>query len=220
MKDTRKDTPMITTLRRTLKRSALIIAITLTGVTAALHAVPAAHAATAASISVTGQGGGAQVYGFYFTAGVSLRVEILDSSLSHVESTQYLTAWQGLGSYGVFDVLMSTSYTGTAWVAVDQAGHATVWAKTYIYPAPYIQATGETAGVQVAGSGFYPGATTRVEMLDLNLNVLNAEYVNVLSSGIAAGTFTIAFKAPCGYVYVVVDGGSPGEAWAKVLVPC
>ena len=124
---------MITTLRRTLKRSALISAITLTGVTAALHAVPAAHAAPTASISVTGQGGGAQVYGFYFTAGVSLRVEILDSSLSHVVSTQYLTAWENsTHAYGVFDVLMSTSYTGSAWVAVDQAGHATAWAKVNV----------------------------------------------------------------------------------------
>ena len=210
---------MITTLRRTLKRSALIIAITLTGVTAALHAVPAAHAAPTASISVTGQGGGAQVYGFYFTAGVSLRVEILDSSLSHVVSTQYLTAWENsTHAYGVFDILMSTSYSGPAWVAVDQAGHATVWAKTYIYPAPHIQATAETVGVQVNGSGYTPGATVRVEVLDLSLNVLSTQYVSALNGGIASGTFTTALKAPCGTVYVAVDGSPGPTAWAKVNV--
>jgi hypothetical protein len=177
-----------------------------------------AHAAPSAYISAIGQGGGAQVYGYYFTAGVSLRVEILDSSLSHVVSTEYLTAWQGIGSYGVFDVLMSTGYTGAAWVAVDQAGHATVWAKTYIYAAPHIQATAGTAEILVNGSGFYPGATVRVEMLDPNLNVLNTQYVSAVSSGIDAGTLTATFKAGCGAAYIVLDGGSPGEAWAKVDV--
>jgi hypothetical protein len=207
-----------------LRTSRLVLAsvvLAVSGLGVAATVAPAAHAASTPSISVTGQGGGAQVYGWQFTPGATVRVEILDSSLSHVVSTQYLTTWwNSTHAYGVFDVLMSTSYIGPAWVAVDQAGRPTVWAKTYIYPAPYIQATGETAGVQVAGSGFYPGATVRVEVLDLNLNVLNAEYVSTVSFGIDSGTFTTALKAPCGYVYVVVDGGSPGEAWAKAYVSC
>jgi hypothetical protein len=195
------------------------VVLAVSGLGVAATVAPAAHAASSPSISVIGQGGGAQVYGWQFTAGITVRVEVLDSSLSHVVSTQYLTAWENsTHAYGVFDILMSTSYSGPAWVAVDQAGHATVWAKTYIYPAPHIQATAETVGVQVNGSGYTPGATVRVEVLDLSLNVLSTQYVSALNGGIASGTFTTALKAPCGTVYVAVDGSPGPTAWAKVNV--
>jgi hypothetical protein len=187
----------------------------------AATAAPAVHAATAPTISAYGQGGGAQVYGWNFTQGVTARVELLDSGLTHVLSTQYLSPWwNSTHAYGVFDTLLSTSYSGYAWVAVDQAGHSTVWTKTYIYPAPHIHVTPETIGVQVNGSGFTPGATVRVEVLDSGLNVQNTQYVTAISSGIDAGTFYTTLKSPCGTMYVAVDGSPGPTAWAKVSVPC
>jgi hypothetical protein len=211
-------------MKRVLRNSKLILAslvFAVGGLSVAATAAPAAHAATNPFISVTGQGGGAQVYGWQFTAGVTARVELLDSGLLHVVATQYITPWwNSTHAYGVFDTLLSTSYSGSAWVAVDQLGHATVWAKTYIYPAPHIQVTGETAGVQVNGSGFTPGATVRVEVLDTSLNVQHTQYVTAVNGGVASGTFYTALKAPCGSVYVAADGSPGPTAWAKAYVTC
>jgi hypothetical protein len=206
-------------LIRNSKIILLSAALALGGLTFAATAAPAAHAASPPLLSAYGQGGGAQVYGWYFTAGVTVRVEILDSNLQHVLTTQYIRAWQNsTGAYGVFDTLMTTSYSGSVWVVADQAGHPSTWAKTYIYPAPHIQVTGETAGVQVSGSGFTPGATVRVEVLDTSLNVLNTQYVTAVNGGIDSGTFTTALKAPSGYVWVAADGSPGPTAWAKVYV--
>ena len=134
-------------MKRLLRQSKFVIVtmiVALVALTVAAAGTPAAHASSPqAYIDATGQGGGVQVYGWYFTAGVTARVEVLKSDLSQVLSTKYLTAWQGTGSYGVFDTLMSVNYVGSVYVAVDQAGHATAWAKTYVYPDPYIIAQGE-----------------------------------------------------------------------------
>jgi hypothetical protein len=199
----------------------LTMALALGGLTLTTTAMPAARAASPqAYISAYGQGGGVQVYGWYFTAGVSVRVEVLKSDLSQVLSTQYLKAWQGTGSYGVFDTLMSVSYVGSVYVAVDQAGHPTAWAKTYVYPDPYITIQGETRGVQVTGSGYYPGATVRVEVLDPSSNVLSVQYVTADSYGIDAGTIraNLLVTPYVGKVYVVTDWGAPAEAWATAYV--
>ncbi|HEY8286340.1 MAG TPA: hypothetical protein VIJ28_18285 [Chloroflexota bacterium] len=208
-------------LLRNTKFAILSVLLALGSLTFAATATPAAHAATpAAYIDAYGQGGGVQVYGWQFTAGVPVRVEVLDSGLLHVLSVQYLTAWQGIGSYGVFDVLMSTSYSGNVWVVADQAGHPSAWAKTYVYPDPYIIAQGEARGVQVTGSGYYPGATVRVEVLDPGSNVLSVQYVTAQSYGIDAGTIraTLLVTSYVGKVYVVTDLGAPKEGWATAYV--
>jgi hypothetical protein len=211
-------------MKRLLRNTRLVILsalLALGSLTFVATASPAAHAASPqAYINTYGQGGGVQVYGWYFTAGVTVRVEVLKSDLSQVLSVKYLTAWQGTGSYGVFDTLMSTGYVGNVYVAVDQAGHPTAWAKTYVYPDPYITAQGESRGVQVSGSGYYPGATVRVEVLDPSSNVLSVQYVTAIAYGIDAGTIraTLLVTPYVGKVYVVTDWGAPAEAWATTYV--
>jgi hypothetical protein len=211
-------------MKRLLRNSKLIILsalLALGSLTFAASATPAAHAALPqAYISAYGQGGGVQVYGWYFTAGVSVRVEVLKSDLSQVLSIRYLTAWQGTGSYGVFDTLMPVSYVGNVYVLVDQAGHSTAGAKTYVYPDPYIAVQGEPRGVQVTGTGYYPGASVRVEVLDPSLNVLSVQYVTADAYGIDAGTIraNLLVTPYVGKVYMVTDGGAPAEAWATAYV--
>lgn len=200
--------------------------LALGGLTMAAAAAPAAHAALAPTISVTGQGGGAQVYGWNFTAGVPARVELLDGGLGRVLTTQYITPWLNVThAYGVFDTLLSTGYTGPAWVAVDQRGHATVWAKTYIYHAPHIVVTPGALpsggyGIHVNGSGYTPGATVRVEVMDSGFTkVLNTQYVTAVKYGVEAGTFLAMLGAPCGTVHVLVDG-LPGPTQGATIAIC
>jgi hypothetical protein len=173
-------------------------------------------------LSVTGEGGGVIVNGYYFTAGVSVRVEVLNSNLTSVVATRYLTAWQGSGSYGVFSVLVSTNYTGKVLVAADQAGHPTEWATTTVFPPPHIDSAvaGPTlcGAVAVRASGFYPGATVRFELLDAHMNVLDTQYVTALQGDVYAGTVNLTLASPryVGPAFVVSDGGGPAEAWAQV----
>jgi hypothetical protein len=209
-------------MKRLFRNGKLIIlsaVLALASLTFAAGASPVAHAAPAPIVDASGQGGGVQVYGWNYTAGVTVRVEVLDLSL-HVLSTRYLTAWQGTGAYGVFDTLMPVNYVGNVYVLVDQAGHPTAGAKTNIYPDPYIVAQGEARGVQVTGTGYYPGATVRVEVLDPSLNVLSVQYVTADSYGLDAGTIraTLLITPYVGKVYVVTDLGAPAEAWATAYV--
>jgi hypothetical protein len=211
-------------MKQLLRNSRLVllsVVLALGGLTFGTTTLPAAEASTPpAYIDAYGQGGGVQVYGWYFTPGVSVRLEVLDAGMLHVLSTQYLTAWPGSGSYGVFDALLNTTYSGDVWVVADQAGHPSAWYKTHIYPAPYVTAQGEARGVQVTGSGYYPGASVRVEVLDPSSNVLSTQYVTAVSSGIAAGTIsaTLLVTGYIGKVSVVTDGGAPGEGWATASV--
>jgi hypothetical protein len=126
-------------MKRLLRNSKLLLAslvLAASGLSVAATATPAVLASGSPFISVTGQSGGAQIYGWQFTEGVSARVELLNSGLTQVLATQYITPWwNSTHAYGVFDLLLSTGYTGSVYVAMDQAGHSTVWAKTYIYSA-------------------------------------------------------------------------------------
>jgi hypothetical protein len=92
---------MITSLRRTLKRAGLILAIALTGATVALHAVPAAHAADIAPryyISTSAyeyssspyDAAALDVQGANFSPGYSVLVEVFDSTY-HLAAAQTVT---------------------------------------------------------------------------------------------------------------------------------
>jgi hypothetical protein len=214
-------------MERLLRNSKLLLlsaVLALGSLTFAATAMPAAHAAPQPTIDARGQGGGVQVYGWQFTAGATVRVELLDPGLLHTLSVQYFKAWQGTGSYGVFDTLISPSYpyagySGSVWVAVDQAGHPTSWAKTYIYPAPYITTQGETRGVQVSGSGFTPGATVRVEAFDPSLKLVGVQYVTANAYGIDAGTLRATLLVTyVGYVYVIADESPKTSNWTEAYV--
>ena len=89
-------------------------------------------------------------------------------------------------------------------------------AQTYIYPAPHIDVTTQLGGVRIDGSGFTPGSSIRIEVLDLSLHPLSTLYTTALSSGIGAGTFFTEDSTPCGPVYIAVDGVPGPTAWARV----
>ncbi|MBV9280108.1 MAG: hypothetical protein JOZ41_08515 [Chloroflexi bacterium] len=211
-------------MKKLLRSTRLIVlgsVLALASLTLATTAVPAAHASGSPYISVYGQGGGAQIYGWQFTEGVSARVELLDSGLTRTLAVQYITPWwNSTHAYGVFDLLLSTGYVGSAWVAVDQAGHSTVWAKTYIYSAPHISTSPITNGIQINGSGYTPGATVRIEVMDSTwTNVLSTQYTTAISSGVSAGTFFATAGGPCGTLHLMVDG-SPGPTQGATFSVC
>lgn len=133
--------------------------------------------------------------------------------------------------YGTFDALMNTSYSGKAYVDAYRIHCISTgrWsfcryilvskAQTYIYPAPHIEVTPDPpGGVQIDGSGFTPGATVRIEVLDTSLNPVNTHYVTADSFGIGAGTFFTGASVPCGPMYIAVDGAPGPTRWAKVKV--
>ena len=212
---------------------ALTILVLALGGLAFAAGTPAAHADQPPFIDAYGQGGGAQVYGWHFTAGELVRLEILDATQLHVESVKYVKAWTNSSiSYGVFDALMNTSYTGKAYVEAFQLHCIRFWTgavacryllaskvQTYIYPAPHIEVT-NSSGLQVRGSGFTPGTTVRVEVLSTSLNVRSTEYVTADDYGIDAGTFFTIVGAPCGTSYIAADGAPGPTAWAKINISC
>jgi hypothetical protein len=187
----------------------------------AAKATLAAPAPPPRHLWVNGQGGGVAVYTDNFTPGAVVRVELLDAGLRTVVGDDYLTT----PATGAFDVLMSTSYTGAVWVAADSPGAPTVWAKTYVFAAPHLDSIvgGPTqcGTVALTGSGYYPGATVRVELLDPQLNVIDRQWVTAQAGQpgqpgqIDAGTIraTLVTHGFVGTVFVVSDGGGPAEAW-------
>src|SRR5579862_3340400 len=105
-------------LFRSMKLAVLTATLAVGSLSLTAVATPAADAATTTPIlSALGQGGGAQVYGWRFTAGVTVRLEILDAKLQHVEAVQYIKPWlNSTRAYGTFETLMPTNYTGSVWV--------------------------------------------------------------------------------------------------------
>jgi hypothetical protein len=92
---------MVTTLRQALKRAGLILAITLTGCTVALHAVPAARASdivpaydittSAYEFSTNNSDAAAlDVSGANFSPGYSVMVEVFDSTY-HLAAARTVT---------------------------------------------------------------------------------------------------------------------------------
>jgi hypothetical protein len=183
----------------------------------AAHAALAAPAPPQRHMWVNGQGGGVIVYADNFTPGAAVRVEVLDTGLQTVLAEDYLYT----PSTGAFDVLMSTSYTGAVWVTADSPGGPTVWARTHVFAAPHLDTIvgGPTqcGTVALAGSGFYPGATVRVELLDAQMNVIDTQWVTAQVDRIYAGTIraTLVTHGFVGTVWVVSDFGAPAEAWGQ-----
>lgn len=159
-----------------------------------------------------GQGGGAIVFADNFIPGAVVRVELLDAGLHTVLAEQYLRT----PATGSFDLLMSTGFTGAVWVAADSPGAATVWATTYVFPAPHLDSIGGPCGtVAVAGSGFRPGATVRVRLLDAQLNVIDTQSVTAQVDPVYNGTIraTLASHGYAGTAYVEADDGTGPAAW-------
>ena len=164
-----------------------------------------------------GQGGGVIVYADNFTPGAVVRIEVLDAGLRTVLSERYLTT----PSTGAWDVLMPVSYTGDVWVAADSPAGPTVWARTHVFPDPHLDsvvaAPTQCGTVAITGSGYYPGDTVRVELLDAHLNLIDTQWLTAQAYGIYAGTIraTLDTHGFAGTAWVVTDFGAPGEAWAE-----
>jgi len=170
-----------------------------------------------------GQGGGVAVYADNFAPGAAVRVEVLDAGLRAVRAVQYFTA----PPTGAFDVLVGTSYIGAVWVAADSPGGPTAWARTYVFAAPHLDTIvggpAQCGTVALTGSGYYPGGTVRVELLDAQLNVIDMQWVTAQAGQpgqpgqIDAGTIraTLVTRGVVGTVWVVTDGGGPAEAWGQ-----
>ena len=194
---------------------AVSVALAFGGLT---HAALAAPTPPRPLLSVDGQGGGVIVYGWNFPPGAKLRVELLDAGLDKTVATAYLNAI----STGAFDVLVPTGYTGDVWVATDSPGLPTVWARTHVFPAPHLDsvvaAPTQCGTVAITGSGYYPGGTARVELLDAHLNVIDTQWVTSDTGRVYGGTIrtTLDTHGYVGTVWVVTDGDAPAEAWAQV----
>ena len=203
------------------------VALALAGLTLTATAAPAALAAGGPSLSLTGQGGGVYVEGTGFTPGVPVRVEVLNSNLTTAGSIQYLTpksCYAYLG--GCFATVLPAGFTGSAWVAADQAGWPTTWAQTTVYQDPSITAYTEpgpsSTGIAVSGSGYSPGATVTVQAAQLCgrycWKVLSTQTVtasvatrNDADYGLiyAAG---LSVPSHSGTVYVSTSGGAPSQS--------
>jgi hypothetical protein len=83
---------------------------------------------------------------------------------------------------------------------------------------PQIYAAGGPGDVSVAGSGFTPGATVRLEALTPGLSVLRTIYVTADGGGdIGGGGVYITSLSP-GDVWVAADGAPGPTAWAQTSV--
>jgi hypothetical protein len=218
-------------MKRLLRNSKLVLvsaALALGGLTFAASPRLAAHAAPTPFLEVINQGGGVYVDGYSFTPGVQLRVEVLNSGLTQVLSTQYPTP----DSAGEFGILMPTpGFTGSAQVMVDQAGFPTVGAQATVLHDPYITAStfptyNGLVGIQALGSGYYPGATVKVVAYQWTVcgfrqfcqYVLSTQYYPVSTDTllrddpgrIFAGGLSV--PAHSGTVYVTTYGGAPAAS--------
>lgn len=186
------------------------VALALGGLTSAARAAQAAPE----HIWADGQGGGAIVFGDNFTPRAVVRVELLDSGLHTVVAKEYLTTL----SNGSFDLLVWTRYTGAVWVAADSPGGPTVWAKTYVFPAPHLDSIGGPCGsVAVKGSGFVPGFTVQVELLDAQFHLIDRQSVTALFDRVFGGQIrvTLASHGYVGKAYVEAGDGHGPQAWGQ-----
>ncbi|HEY8286339.1 MAG TPA: hypothetical protein VIJ28_18280 [Chloroflexota bacterium] len=219
-------------MKRLIRDSKLVIVsamLALGGLTFAAGPRLVAHAAPSGLLEVINQGGGVYVDGYAFTPGVQVRVEVLNSSLTQVLSTQYPTP----NSVGDFGTLLTTpGFTGSVQVAVDQAGSPTIWAQATVLHDPYITAStfptyNGLVGIEALGSGYYPGATVEIVAYQLRIcgvfpprtctHVLSTQYEpastgpNSLDPGrIFAGGLSV--PAHSGTVYVTTYGGAPAAS--------
>jgi hypothetical protein len=210
-----------------LRRGILVAALALAGFAALAPAAPAAHATLGPSLSLTGQGGGVYVSGTGFTPGVTVRVEVMNSSMTTVGSIQNLTPQSCYGYLGgCFATVLTAGFTGSAWVTADQAGSATIWAQTTIYQDPYITAYTEpgpySSGVVVSGSGYTPGASVTVQVSQLCgvfcWKVLSTQTVTASGATQSDADYGLIYAggldvpAHSGTVYVSTSGGAPSQS--------
>jgi hypothetical protein len=210
-----------------LQRLILVAVLALASLAVSGLAAPAAHA-SGPSLYLIGQGGGVYVSGQGFTPGVQLRVEVLNSTLTIVGSTQYLTPTACYYGGCFATVMTATNFTGSAWIAVDQTGFSTVWGQTTVDQDPYITAytqVGPTSTTfAVAGSGYTPGASVSVQAWQYACigklcfpTTLSAQTVtasvatpNDADYGLIYGYPTV--PAHSGWVYVSTTGGAPANS--------
>jgi hypothetical protein len=199
-----------------VRRLILVIGIALASLSIPSLAAPVAQAG-GPSLYVIGQGGGAYVSGSGFTPGVSARVEILNSSLTIVGSTQYLTpssCYYG----GCFATVLTASFTGAAYIAVDQAGFSTIWASTTVYHDPYITAYTQSGPYSttfvVSGSGYNPGANVTVEAWQPCNSIFCIP--KVLSSQTVTASFATWSSADYGLIYAAALTVPAHSGWVYV----
>ena len=211
-----------------LRRGVLVAALALAGFAALAPAgAPAALASGGPSLSLTGQGGGVYVSGTGFTPGVPVQVEVLNSSMTTVGSIQSLTPQSCYGYLGgCFATVLTAGFTGSAWVAADQAGWPTTWAQTTIYQDPYITAYTEpgpySSGIVVSGSGYTPGASVTVQVSQLCglwcWKVLSTQTVTASFATPSDADYGLIYAgglsvpAHSGTVYVSTSGGAPSQS--------
>ena len=91
-------------------------------------------------------------------------------------------------------------------LAVGGLGVAATTAPAAHAASATISATGQGARVIVQGSGFNPGGSVRVEVLDTSWNLLATQYVTAGTGGGAGWFYTILSVNYVGNVIVMADG--------------
>jgi len=217
-----------------IRRLIPVAALALAGFAGIATPAPAALAAGGPALSLIGQGGGVYVAGTGFTPGVSVRVEVLNSSLTAVGSTQYLTP-RACYYGGCFETVLSAGFTGSAYVAADQAGQSTTWAQTTIYHDPYITAYAESGPSSttfvVSGSGYTPNATVTVKAEQICgrwcVKVLATQSVTASHAtsggGVTDADYGLIYAASLtvpshsGTVNIITTGGAPAPGISNVV---
>jgi hypothetical protein len=193
-------------LVRGIRRLLLAATLALASLTGTALTAPAVHASVSPSLAVTGQGGGVYVQAVGFTSWVPVRIEVLNSTLTIVGSTQYLTP-SSCYFGGCFATVLPAGFTGGAYVVADQAGWPTTWAKTTIYPDPYItgytQSGPSSTTFVVLGSGYTPGASVTVKAWQLTC-VPKFCFPRTLSSQ----TLSASVATPSDADYGLIDAGN------------
>jgi hypothetical protein len=131
-------------------------------------------------------------------------------------------ATPGGSAPGSFETRLNTSFVGAAFVAADGSPGPTAWAKTFVYAAPYLEATFSNGSLLVNGSGFPPGANLGVYALaDPSFTSLGSQDIRALQGTPAEdGTFFVMLPIHnyVGNVAVVADGGGVQSNWVITLV--
>ena len=217
---------------RRLKLLMLSGAVVFAGLT---WAAAPALANSSPSFNAYGGPAGVWVSGSGFTAGASVRINVISNP-----------GWKSVGSqttqvdpYGDIGVeFHNVSYAGSVWVAADQLSPApslgTLWAQTVVSPPPQflVNGTGQPYcgyPVSVAAYGFEPYYNVRLELLPQNLStVLDTRLTTATGTGNAYASPPLSAKGYTGWAWIVADEygngpagygpPAPATAWYHVYV--
>jgi hypothetical protein len=196
-----------------------------------------AAAPALASPSLSAYGGPAEIWvsGSGFTAGASVRIDVISNPGWRSVRSETTQADQ-YGDLGV--EFYNLSYAGSVWVAADQLSPApslgTLWAQTTVSPPPQflVNGTGQPYcgyPVSVEAYGFERYYNVRLELLPQNLStVLDTRLTTADGIGDAYASPPLSTKGYTGWAWIVADeygnGSSgfgppaPATAWYHLYV--